>query len=50
MGYATLAKLDPVIGLYTCFFASLFYMFFGTSHHVSIGVFQNKRIQWYKNK
>nr|CAD2179166.1 unnamed protein product [Meloidogyne enterolobii] len=39
MAYATLAKLPPVYGLYSCFFPAFFYMFFGTSPHVSIGTF-----------
>uniref|UniRef100_A0A914WG98 SLC26A/SulP transporter domain-containing protein n=1 Tax=Plectus sambesii TaxID=2011161 RepID=A0A914WG98_9BILA len=39
MAYASLASLDPVYGLYSSFFACFFYMFFGTSRHISIGVF-----------
>ncbi|KAM3723649.1 Sulfate permease family protein [Dirofilaria immitis] len=39
MAYASLASLPPVYGIYTSFFTSIFYMFFGTSRHVSIGVF-----------
>ncbi|CAK5079488.1 unnamed protein product [Meloidogyne enterolobii] len=41
MAYATLAKVPPVYGLYSCFFPAFFYMFFGTSPHVSIGIFIN---------
>lgn len=40
MAYATLAGLAPVYGLYSCFFAAFIYMFFGTSKHVSIGMFE----------
>uniref|UniRef100_A0A914XNE6 SLC26A/SulP transporter domain-containing protein n=1 Tax=Plectus sambesii TaxID=2011161 RepID=A0A914XNE6_9BILA len=39
MAYASLASLDPIYGLYSSFFASSFYMFFGTSRHNSVGVF-----------
>uniref|UniRef100_F1KXQ4 Sulfate permease family protein 3 n=1 Tax=Ascaris suum TaxID=6253 RepID=F1KXQ4_ASCSU len=39
MAYASLASLPPVYGMYSSFFASTVYMFFGTSRHVSIGVF-----------
>ncbi|VDM92435.1 unnamed protein product [Onchocerca ochengi] len=39
MAYANLASLPPIYGIYTSFFTSFFYMFFGTSRHVSIGVF-----------
>uniref|UniRef100_A0A914XGG2 STAS domain-containing protein n=1 Tax=Plectus sambesii TaxID=2011161 RepID=A0A914XGG2_9BILA len=39
MAYGVLASLDPVYGLYTSFFPALFYMFFGTSRHNSLGVF-----------
>ncbi len=38
MAYASLAGLDPVYGLYMGFFPQLFYMIFGTSKHVSMGV------------
>ncbi|VBB32499.1 unnamed protein product [Acanthocheilonema viteae] len=39
MAYANLASLPPVYGIYTSFFTSTFYAFFGTSRHISIGVF-----------
>uniref|UniRef100_A0A7E5A042 STAS domain-containing protein n=1 Tax=Panagrellus redivivus TaxID=6233 RepID=A0A7E5A042_PANRE len=39
MAYASLANVDPVYGLYSSFFAPFFYLFFGTSRHIAIGVF-----------
>jgi MFS superfamily sulfate permease-like transporter len=37
IAYAILTGVDPVYGLYSCFFGVLFYMLFGTSRHVSVG-------------
>ncbi|CAD5225089.1 unnamed protein product [Bursaphelenchus okinawaensis] len=39
IAYAILANVPPVQGLYTAFFGVLFYSFFGTSKHVSVGSF-----------
>ncbi|RCN26841.1 hypothetical protein ANCCAN_27431, partial [Ancylostoma caninum] len=39
MAYASLAGVPPVYGMYSSFFASTVYMFFGTAMHISIGVF-----------
>ncbi|CAJ0961468.1 unnamed protein product, partial [Mesorhabditis belari] len=39
MAYAPLTGLRPVNGLFTSLFPALFYMFFGTSKHVSVGGF-----------
>ena len=39
MAYGQLASLRPIHGLYVAFFPSIFYFFFGTSRHMSVGVF-----------
>lgn len=39
IAYALLTGVDPIYGLYSSFFAIVFYMFFGTSKYVSIGSF-----------
>jgi MFS superfamily sulfate permease-like transporter len=39
MGYAMLAGVDPVVGIYTAFFPVLVYVFMGTMPHVSMGTF-----------
>uniref|UniRef100_A0AC34R948 SLC26A/SulP transporter domain-containing protein n=1 Tax=Panagrolaimus sp. JU765 TaxID=591449 RepID=A0AC34R948_9BILA len=39
IAYALLSGVKPINGLYMSFFAPLFYMFFGTSRHMSLGVF-----------
>lgn len=37
MGYALMADLPPITGLYASIFSSLIYMVLGTSSHVSLG-------------
>ncbi|XP_061472816.1 sulfate transporter [Rhineura floridana] len=39
IAYSLLAGQDPIYGLYTSFFASIIYFLFGTSHHISVGIF-----------
>lgn len=38
MAYASLAGVEPIYGLYSSFFAPFFYLFFGTSRHVAVGL------------
>lgn len=39
IAYSLLAGQEPVYGLYTSFFASIIYFLFGTSRHISVGIF-----------
>lgn len=39
MGYALLANVPPVVGIYTAFFPVLMYALLGTSRHNSMGTF-----------
>lgn len=39
IAYSLLAGLEPIYGLYTSFFSCLIYCIFGTSRHVSVGIF-----------
>ncbi|XP_077183216.1 sulfate transporter [Paroedura picta] len=39
IAYSLLAGQEPIYGLYTAFFASIIYFLFGTSRHISVGIF-----------
>ncbi|KAG4068510.1 hypothetical protein HA402_004851 [Bradysia odoriphaga] len=39
LGYATLAKVPPVLGIYTAYIPVIMYCIFGTSRHNSMGTF-----------
>ncbi|KAM4876042.1 sulfate transporter isoform 1-T3 [Thomomys bottae] len=39
IAYSLLAGQEPIFGLYTAFFASIIYFLFGTSRHISVGIF-----------
>ncbi|XP_004631349.1 sulfate transporter [Octodon degus] len=39
IAYSLLAGQDPIYGLYTSFFAGIIYFLFGTSRHISVGIF-----------
>ncbi|NXO99605.1 S26A2 protein, partial [Certhia brachydactyla] len=39
IAYSLLAGLEPIYGLYTSFFSCIIYCIFGTSRHISVGIF-----------
>lgn len=39
IAYSLLAGQEPIYGLYTSFFAGIIYFIFGTSRHISVGIF-----------
>lgn len=45
MGYALLANVDAIYGIYTAFFPVLIYCIFGTSRHNSMGKLIGSQVQ-----